>query len=69
MIRPEAENTMPEFSGTDWRAAVNALATNRYAVLRDALPSSAWMLMQEEARALLSAEVFVPARIGRADSS
>lgn len=69
MIRPDAENTMQEFAGTDWRDAIDALAAQGYALLPAALPASAWMSLQAEAAGLLQAQAFSPARIGRGEQT
>jgi SM-20-related protein len=69
MIRPDAENTTQEFPATDWRAAIEALATQGYAIVPMALAAGDWRALQAEADVLLRAQAFTPARIGRAQKS
>ncbi len=65
MIRPEAENAMPDFPAADWSALGDLLAVQGYAVLPAALPAACWLALQAEARQLLGRGAFAPARIGR----
>lgn len=69
MIRPDAENTTQEFPATDWRAAIEALATQGYAIVPMALAAADWQALQAEAMVLLQAQAFTPARIGRGPQS
>lgn len=69
MIRPDAENAMRDFPATDWRAAIDALATQGYALLPAALPATLWRPLRDEAGELLQAQAFSPARIGRGAQS
>lgn len=69
MIRPEAENTMQEFPGADWRDAIDALATQGCAIVPAALPKPLWRRLRDEAGELSRAQAFSPARIGRGGQS
>lgn len=60
---------MQEIPGTDWRAVLESLATQGYAILPAVLPEAVWLPLQTEARALLQAEAFAPAKIGRGTQS
>lgn len=63
------ENRVPDFPATDWRPLIDALATERLAVAPQALPAAVWQALHGEAAALMQAQSFAPARIGRGAGS
>lgn len=65
MIIP-GDDGLTAFPDGPWAAAVDALATQGFALLPAVLPATCWQALADEARTLHGGAGFAPARVGRA---